>query len=163
MAIEHDYFGLIGDYWAERKEYGDQDVEVVLDADADGVSTASLDAAATMVGELELIDDEVRSAFVTQLDSGGSPVTQFLRAVLSDDDADVAEAADSAITRDSGDRDIDALRSLSLVRVDLRPDADGDGEPFAEFEYALAPEALDQRLVASIDISRDVVDVRFDA
>ena len=33
MAIEHDYFGLIGDYWAERKEYGDQDVEVVLDAD----------------------------------------------------------------------------------------------------------------------------------
>ena len=33
MSIEHDYFGLIGDYWAERKEYGDQDVEIVLDAD----------------------------------------------------------------------------------------------------------------------------------
>ena len=61
MAIEHDYFGLIGDYWSERKEYGDQDVEVVLDADGDAVSSASLDVAATMVGELELIDDEVRS------------------------------------------------------------------------------------------------------
>src|SRR6478609_4295956 len=111
MAIEHDYFGLIGDYWAERKEYGDQDVEVVLDAGADSVSTAALDVAATMVGELELIDDELRSAFVGQLDSGHSPVTLFLRAVL---DGDEAETAEEAITRDSGDHDIDALRSLTL-------------------------------------------------
>ena len=160
MAIEHDYFGLIGDYWSERKEYGDQDVEVVLDADGDAVSSASLDVAATMVGELELIDDEVRSAFVGQLDSGHSTVTRFLRAVLEGEDADSAEAA---ISRDSGDHDIDALRSLTLVRVDLRPEADGDGEVFAEFEYGLAPEELDARLVASIDIGREVVDVRFDA
>ena len=160
MATEHDYFGLIGDYWSERKEYGDQDVEVVLDADGDAVSSASLDVAATMVGELELIDDEVRSAFVGQLDSSHSPVTRFLRAVLEGEDSDSAEAA---ISRDSGDHDIDALRSLTLVRVDLRPEADGDGEVFAEFEYGLAPEELDARLLASIDIGREVVDVRFDA
>jgi len=160
MAIEHDYFGLIGDYWSERKEYGDQDVEVVLDADGDAVSSASLDVAATMVGELELIDDEVRSAFVGRLDSSHSPVTRFLRAVLEGEDSDSAEAA---ISRDSGDHDIDALRSLTLVRVDLRPEADGDGEVFAEFEYGLAPEELDARLVASIDLGREVVDVRFDA
>ncbi|WP_139416877.1 hypothetical protein [Agromyces laixinhei] len=160
MAIEHDYFGLIGDYWSERKEYGDQDVEVVLDADSDEVSSASLDAAATMVGELELIDDELRGVFVGQLDSGGSAVSHFLVAVLDGDDA---EAAGDAITRDSGDRHIDALRSLSLVRVDLRPDADGDGETFAEFEFGLAPEDVEQRLVASIDIHRDLVDLRFDA
>ena len=159
MAIEHDYFGLIGDYWSERKEYGDQDVEVVLDADTDTVSSAALDAAATKVGELEQIDDELRSAFVGQLDSSGSAVTRFLRAVLEGD----ADAAHAAISRDSGDRDIDALRSLSLVRVDLRPDADEDGDVFAEFEYGLAPEDLDARLVASIDITRAVVDVRFDA
>ena len=159
MAIEHDYFGLIGDYWSERKEYGDQDVEVVLDADADSVASAALDAAAVMVGELELIDDDLRSAFVTQLDSGSSPVTQFLRAVMS---GEGAESADAAISRDSGDRDIDALRSLSLVRVDLRPDADADGDVFAEFEYGLAPEDLDARLVVSIDIGREIVDVRFD-
>ncbi|WP_136709424.1 DUF2004 domain-containing protein [Agromyces sp. H66] len=159
MAIEHDYFGLIGDYWSERKEFGDQDVEVVLDADADLVSSAALDAAAVMVGELELIDDELRSAFVTQLDSGRSPVTRFLRTVLDDE---YAEATDVAITRESGDRDIDALRSLSLVRVDLRPDADGDGEVFAEFEYGLAPEDVDARLVATIDIGREIVDVRYD-
>jgi hypothetical protein len=162
MAIEHDYFGLIGDYWSERKEYGDQDVEVVLDADADEVSTASLDAAATLVAELELVDDEVRSHFVSQLDSGASPVSRFLRSLL-EGVGDEADAAADAISRDSGDRDIDALRSLTLVRVDLRPDADGDGEQFAELEYGLAPEDVDARLVASIDIQRDVVDVRFDA
>ena len=159
MSIEHDYFGLIGDYWAERKEYGDQDVEVVLDADGDHVSTVALDAAATMVGELELVDDELRNVFVGQLDGRG-PVTDFLAAVLEGDEAD---AADAAITRDSGDRPIDALRSLSLVRVDLRPDADEDGDVFAEFEYGLAPEDTEARLVASIDMGREIVDVRFDA
>jgi len=162
MSIEHDYFGLIGDYWSEQVQYGDQDVEVVLDADADLVSTASLDAAATLVGELELVDDEVRSHFVGQLDSGSSPVSAFLRSLL-EGEGDEADAAADAISRDSGDRDIDALRSLSLVRVDLRPNADGDGEHFAELEYGLAPEEVDARLVAVIDIGRDVVDVRSDA
>ena len=162
MSIEHDYFGLIGDYWSEQVQYGDQDVEVVLDADAGLVSTASLDAAATMVGELELVDDEVRSHFVSQLDSGSSPVSRYLRSLL-EGEGDEQDAAAEAISRDSGDRDIDALRSLSLVRVDLRPDADGDGEHFAELEYGLAPEDVDARLVAVIDIGRDVVDVRFDA
>jgi len=159
MAIEHDYFGLIGDYWSERKEYGDQDVELVLDADGETVSTTALDAAAVMVGELELIDDELRNTFVGELDGRGA-VVNFLSAVLEGDETD---AVDAAIIRESGDRQIDALRSLSLVRVDLRPDADGDGEVFAEFEYALAPDETDARLVASIDIGREVVDVRFDA
>jgi hypothetical protein len=162
MAIEHDYFGLIGDYWSEQVQYGDQDVEVVLDAEGDGVSDAALDAAARVVGELELVDDEVRSHFVSQLDSGSSPVSEFLRSLL-EGDGDDAEAATDAISRDSGDHDIDALRSLTLVRVDLRPEADGDGEHFAELEYGLAPEDVDARLVAVIDIARDVVDVRFDA
>jgi len=162
MSIEHDYFGLIGDYWSEQVQYGDQDVEVVLDADADLVSVASLDAAATMVGELELVDDEVRSHFVSQLDSGSSPVSRFLRSLL-EGEGDDQDAAAEAISRDSGDRDIDALRSLTLVRVDLRPDADGEGEHFAELEYGLAPEEVDARLVAVIDLGREVVDVRFDA
>ena len=162
MSMEHDYFGLVGDYWSERFQYGDQDVEVVLDADADSVTTAALDAAATLIGELELVDDELRSMFVGQLDSSASPVVRFLRAVLGGE-GDEADAAADAITRDSGDRDIDALRSLSLVRVDLRPDADAEGEPFAEFEFGLAPEEIDARLVATIDRSREIVDVRFDA
>jgi hypothetical protein len=161
MAIEHDYFGVIGDYWSEMIEYGDQRVEVVLEAEDGMVRPASLDAAAVLVGELELVDDEVRGAFVGQLDSGSSPVMRFLD-VLLDPDLDVAEEIDAAIGRDSGDRQVDALRSLSLVRVDLRPEADGDGEPFAEFEYALAPEDTDERLIAAIDIGRAVVDGRFE-
>ena len=161
MAIEHDYFGVIGDYWSEMIEYGDQRVEVVLEAEDGMVTPASLDAAAVLVGELELVDEEVRSAFVGQLDSGSSPVVRFLD-VLLDADLEQADEIEAAIGRDSGDRQVDALRSLSLLRVDLRPEADGDGESFAEFEYALAPEDTDERLIAAIDLGRAVVDVRFE-
>ncbi|MRX45140.1 DUF2004 domain-containing protein [Agromyces kandeliae] len=161
MSMEHDYFGLVGDYWSEDVEYGDQRVEVVLDADADAVAPTALDVAATLVGELELVDDELRSAFVTQLDSSASPVMRFLATVL-DPDLEEAEEVEAAIGRDSGDRQIDALRSMSLLRVDLRPDADEPGDAFAEFEYGLAPEDTDERLVASIDLEREIVDVRFE-
>ncbi|MDR6907617.1 hypothetical protein J2X63_003325 [Agromyces sp. 3263] len=161
MAIEHDYFGVIGEYWAEMIEFGDQRVEVVLEAEDGMVTSASLDAAAVLVGELELVDEDVRSAFVGQLDSGSSPVMRFLD-VLLDADLEQADEIDGAIGRDSGDRQVDALRSLSLLRVDLRPEADGDGEPFAEFEYALAPDDTDERLIAAIDVGRAVVDVRFE-
>ncbi|WP_395242874.1 hypothetical protein ACGGZK_11950 [Agromyces sp. MMS24-K17] len=161
MATEHDYFGIVGEYWSEDVEYADQRVEVVLDADDEQVSQAALDAAATLVGELELVDDELRSAFVTQLDSSASPVMRFL-AVLLDPELEQADEIEAAIGRDSGDRQVDALRSLSLVRVDLRPEADSQGEPFAEFEYALAPEDTDERLVAAIDLGREIVEVRFE-
>jgi len=114
-----------------------------------------------LVGELELVDDELRSAFVSQLDSGSTPVMRFLD-VLLDPELEQAEEIEAAIGRDSGDRQVDALRSLSLLRVDLRPEADGPGEPFAEFEYALAPDDSDERLIAAIDIGREVVDVRFE-
>ncbi|WP_127793701.1 DUF2004 domain-containing protein [Agromyces sp. LHK192] len=159
--MEHDYFGLVGDYWSERIEYGDQDVEVVLDAEGDAVATAALDVAAVMIGELELIDDELRQVFVSQLDAASSPVVRFLETLL-DAELEQADEVEAAIGRESGDRQIDALRSMSLIRVDLRPDADEPGDAFAEFEYALAPEDTDERLIAAIDLGREVVDVRFD-
>ncbi|GAA1773127.1 DUF2004 domain-containing protein [Agromyces lapidis] len=161
MSIEHDYFGLVGDYWSETFEYADQRVEVVLDADADLVSLPSLDVASSLVGELELVDDELRQAFVSQLDTKSSPIVRYLDVVL-DPELEQAEDIEAAIGRDSGDRQVDALRSLSLVRVDLRPDADEPGDAFAEFEYALAPDDTDERLVASIDLEREIVDVRFE-
>ncbi|MWB98274.1 DUF2004 domain-containing protein [Agromyces seonyuensis] len=162
MTLEHDYFGLIGDYWSERRQFADQDVEVVLDADADFVSTDALDRAAGFISDLEDLDGEIREAFVGQLASSSSTVVAFLNA-LFDGDEETLEIAEESITRDSGDQQIDALRSLSLVRVDLRPDADGGGESFAEFEYALAPEDLDDRLVIVLDITREVVDVRHES
>jgi hypothetical protein len=161
MATEHDYFGIVGDYWSEAVEYADQRVEVVLDAEGDAVATRSLDAAATLVGELELVDDELRSAFVSQLDQGSSPVVKFLD-VLLDPELEQADDVEAAIGRDSGDRQVDALRSLMLLRVDLRPENDEPGDAFAEFEYALAPEDTDERLVAAIDLEREIVDVRFE-
>jgi len=161
MATEHDYFGIVGDYWSETVEYADQRVEVVLDAEDDTVATSSLDRAAILVGELELVDDELRSAFVSQLDRGSSPVVRFLDALL-DPDLEQADDIEAAIGRESGDRQVDALRSLSLERVDLRPANDEPGDAFAEFEYALAPENTDERLVASIDLDREIVDLRFE-
>ena len=126
------------------------------------MSSASLDvAAAVLVGELELVDDDVRSAFVGQLDSGGTPVCGS-STCCSTPSSSRPRRSTAAIGRDSGDRQMDALRSLSLLRVDLRPEADGAGEPFAEFEYALAPDDTDERLIAAIDIGREVVDVRFE-
>lgn len=161
MAIEHDYFGLVGDYWSETVEYADQRVEVVLDTDGDDVELTALDVAATLVGELELADDELRQSFVSQLDSKSSPIVQYLDTVL-DPELEQADDIEAAIGRESGDRQVDALRSMSLVRVDLRPDADEPGDAFAEFEYALAPDETDERLVASIDLEREIVDVRFE-
>ena len=161
MATEHDYFGIVGDYWSETVEYADQRVEVVLDAEGDTVATSSLDRAAILVGELELVDDELRSAFVSQLDRGSSPVVRFLDALL-DPDLEQADDVEAAIGRDSGDRQVDALRSLTLERVDLRPGNDEPGDAFAEFEYALAPDDTDERLVASIDLDREIVDLRFE-
>jgi len=161
MATEHDYFGIVGDYWSEMIEYADQRVEVVLETEDDEVPTSALDAAAALVSELELVDDEVRNAFVSQLDSGSSPSVKFLNTLL-DPESEVAEEIEDAIGRDSGDRQIDALRSMTLVRVDLRPELYGEGEGFAEFEYALAPDETDERLIASIDTTREIVDVRFE-
>ncbi|MFF2270866.1 DUF2004 domain-containing protein [Agromyces sp. NPDC058136] len=161
MAIEHDYFGLVGDYWSETVEYADQRVEVVLDTDGDDVELTALDVAATLVGELELADDELRQSFVSQLDSKSSPIVKYLDTVL-DPELEQADDIEAAIGRESGDRQVDALRSMSLVRVDLRPDADEPGDAFAEFEYALAPDETDERLVASIDLEREIVDVRFE-
>ncbi|MEV1129307.1 DUF2004 domain-containing protein [Agromyces sp. NPDC049794] len=161
MATEHDYFGVIGNDWSEMVEYADQRVEVVLDAQDDGAQISALDAAAALVVELELVDDELRSAFVSQLDARSSPVVRFLD-VLLDSELEQTEEIWAAIGRDSGDHQIDALRSMTLVRVDLRPEAHGPGEVFAEFEYALAPEETDERLIASIDVGRELVEVRFE-
>ncbi|PWC03923.1 hypothetical protein [Agromyces badenianii] len=161
MATEHDYFGIVGDYWSEMIEYADQRVEVVLEVEDDDVPISALDAAAGLVGEIELVDDELRNTFVGQIDAKTSPVVAFLNVVL-DPGLEQAEEIEAAIGRDSGDRQLDALRSMTLVRVDLRPELFGEGEGFAEFEYALAPEDTDERLIASIDPGREVIDVRFE-
>lgn len=155
--MEHDYFGLIGDYWSERVDAGDQEVEVVLDAD-ESVEETALDVAAGMVGDLERLDADVRESFVGELSSGGTPTAEFLAGVVAQVDV---ETVDDTIHHESGDSQMDILRSLELLRVDLRPDNNGSEEAFAVFEYAFAPDDFDGRLVATLDISGDVVGVEY--
>ncbi|MCI2959045.1 DUF2004 domain-containing protein [Agromyces atrinae] len=156
MAIEHDYFGVIGDYWAERVDAGDQEVEVVLDADPDTVNDESLDVAAAMIGDLERLDGDAREAFVSELASVSSPTSLYLTHLAQDV---AAESIDEVLSRESGDRQIDILRSLELLRVDFRPANDGDEESFAVFEYALVADETDARLEATLDVHGDVVNV----
>lgn len=156
MAIEHDYFGVIGDYWSERVDAGDQEVEVVLDADPDNVNDESLDVAAAMIGDLERLDSDAREAFVSELASVSSPTSLYLTHLAQDV---ASESIDEVLSRESGDRQIDILRSLELLRVDFRPANDGDEESFAVFEYALVAEETDARLEATLDVHGDVVNV----
>ncbi|GLI28647.1 hypothetical protein ARHIZOSPH14_28890 [Agromyces rhizosphaerae] len=163
MSIEHEYFGVVGgdggSYWSEVVDCGDQSVEVVLQADGDELSEESLDVAAGMVSGIEDLDADVREAFVAELARPSTPTAQFL--------ADVQEALEpedieDAIARESGDREIDILRSLVLERVEFRPANGGEDEAFAVFEYSFAADESDARLIASVDRDSDVVDVQYE-
>ncbi|HEU5223557.1 MAG TPA: DUF2004 domain-containing protein [Candidatus Lumbricidophila sp.] len=156
---EHDYFGAIDGYWDDVIEYGDQRVEVSVECD-DEPAPRALDAAADLLRGLEWLDEELREHLVGELGRGGA-VVEFVNAVL-DPEHESSEEITDAIGRDSGDREIDLLRSLELLRVEIRPESDGDGEHFAELEYAIAPNDTDERLLVVVDLDRAPVEVRFD-
>jgi hypothetical protein len=161
MAIEHDYFGYLGSeqeddlYWSETVEVGEQDVEVSLNApDETEVAEESLDIAAGMIGQLESLDSDAREAFVGELSTDTSNTIAFFyqsESELGD------EVLDDVINRESGDRQIDFLRSLTLVRVSFLPHNSGDDEVFALFEYSIAPGESDAVLIARFNINADVV------
>lgn len=156
---EHDYFGAIDGYWDDVIEFGDQRVEASVECD-DEPTAKSLDAAADLLRGLEWLDEELREHLVGELGRGGA-VVEFVNAVLDPEHESSDEIAD-AIGRDSGDHQIDALRSLEMLRVEIRPEADGEGEHFAELEYAIAPNDTDERLIVVLDAGRAPVEVRFE-
>lgn len=161
MAIEHDYFGYLGSeqedelYWSETLGVGEQDVDVSLSApDENEVAEESLDIAAGMIGQLEDLDSDAREAFVGELAKDTSnTIAYFYQSVSELGD----EVLDDAINRESGDRQIDFLRSLRLVRVSFLPHHAGDDEPFALFEYSIAPGESDAVLIARFNINADVI------
>ncbi len=161
MAIEHDYFGYLGSeqedelYWSETVAVGEQDVEVSLSAhDETEVAEESLDIAAGMIGRFEELDSNAREAFVGELSTDTShTIAYFYQSVAELGD----EILDDSINRESGDREIDFLRSLTLVRVSFVPHNTGDDEPFALFEYAIAPGESDNVLIARFNINGDVI------
>ncbi|MFC6355230.1 DUF2004 domain-containing protein [Luethyella okanaganae] len=167
MAIEHDYFGLLGStedgelYWSESLELGDQQVDVDLSSpDESEVSVEALDIAAAMIGALEELDSDAREAFVAELSSEESDTSLYVNHHLEELDEAVL---DDAISRESGDRQIDFLRSMRLLRVGFHPHHSGQEEHFAVLDYSIAPDETDGILVAIIDMHGDVVAIDYES
>ena len=167
MSIEHDFFGILGDedegevYWSESVELGDQGVEIDLSSpDEASVTAEALDIAAAMIGAIEDLDTQVRESLVADLSAEVSVTSQYIAEQLDEMDA---EAIEDAIIWDSGDQQIDFLRSLRLQRIGFHPHHSGSEAPFAMLEYAISPDDTDGLLVVTIDVHGDTVQVALDS
>ncbi|MGH1548461.1 DUF2004 domain-containing protein [Leifsonia poae] len=162
MAIEHDFFGLIGETasgglaWDDTVELGDQTVEVELLADDEsGVPEFALDSAAALIQALEGFDARARDALIAELSSRQSATTSYIDEhvdKLGDDLLDL-------LVYNSGDIAIDVLRSLQLLTVVIQADRADEDEVFATFDYSIAPDETDAVLTVSFDVRGDVVNV----
>ena len=167
MSIEHDFFGILGDedegevYWSESAELGDQSVEIDLSApDEASVTAEALDIAASMIGSIEDLDSQVRESLVADLSAEVSVTSQYIAEQLDEMDP---EAIEDAIIWDSGDQQIDFLRSLRLQRIGFHPHHSGNEAQFAILEYAISPDETDGLLVVTIDVHGDTVLVALDS
>jgi hypothetical protein len=167
MSIEHDFFGILGSddagevYWSDTAELGDQSVDIDLSSpDEESVSVEALDIAAAMIGSLEDLDSQARESLVAELSSENSATVRYITLTLEELDDD---AIDDAIIWDSGDRQIDFLRSLQLQRVGFHPHHSGSEEHFAVLDYSISPDETDAVLVVTVDVNADTVDVAIDS
>ncbi len=162
MAIEHDFFGLVdetpagGLAWSDTVDLADQAVDVELRADdARAVGEGALDAAAAFVQSLEGFDSRARDALIAELSSRQSATTSYV-----DEHVDrLGESLLDLLVYNSGDIAIDVLRSLQLLRVEIRADRTGEDEVFATFDYSISPDETDALLTVSFDVRGDVVAV----
>ncbi|HEY2557046.1 MAG TPA: DUF2004 domain-containing protein [Diaminobutyricibacter sp.] len=162
MAIEHEYFGIIdetasgGLAWQDTVELGDQAVEVDLQADAESrVTEYSLDAAAALLHALEGFDARARDALVAQLSERQSETVNYVDQQVDE----MGESLLDLLVHNSGDIQVDVLRSLQLMRIALFPERSDEDDVFATFDYSISPDDTDAVLVVSFDIRGDVVAV----
>lgn len=162
MAIEHDYFGVIdetasgGLAWADTVELADQAVEVELLADDESaVGAYALDAAAALIQALEGFDARARDALIAELSSRQSATTNYIDEHVER----LGESLLDLLVHNSGDIEIDVLRSLQLLRVVVQADQAGEDEAFATFDYSISPDETDAILTVSFDVRGDVVAV----
>lgn len=167
MTIEHDFFGILGSddagevYWSDSTELGDQNVEIDLSSpDEESVSVDALDIIAAMIGSIEELDSQARESLVAELSSEGTATLRYIAASLEELDDD---ALDDAIIWDSGDQQIDFLRSLRLQRVGFHPHHNGSEEHFAVLDYSISPDETDALLVVIIDVNGDTVAVTMES
>lgn len=166
MTIEHDFFGLLGSdddgevYWSDTAELGDESVEVDLSSpDEDSVSVEALDIAAAMIHAIEEVDSQARESLVADLSAEGSVTAKFIDQQV---DELGPEALGNALIWDSGDQQIDFLRSLRLQRVGFHPHHNGNEEHFAVLDYSISPDDSDGLLVVTIDIHGDTIIIATD-
>lgn len=163
--MEHDYFGVIeetaagGLRWSDAIEVSEQYVELELSAPAsDGVSARALDAAASLLTNLDRFDARARDALVAQLSDRASVTAQY---VERSSDA-LGESLLDLLVDNSGDLAVDVLRSLQLLRVRVHPENADDDAEFAVFDYSISPDDTDALLTVSFDLRGDVVAVETD-
>jgi len=163
MTIEHDFFGILGSddagevYWSETAELGDQDIEVDLNSPTeDDVAAEALDIAAAMINNIEDLDSAARESLVAELTTKTTPTSTYIDQHVDEMDP---EALADAIIWDSGDQQIDFLRSLRLQRVGFHPHHTGTDEHFALLEYSISPDDTDSLLIVAIDVNGDTVQI----
>jgi Protein of unknown function (DUF2004) len=163
MTIEHDFFGILGSddegevYWSEAVELGDQSVDIDLNSpDEASVSVEALDIAAAMIRSIEDLDSQAKESLVADLSAEGSQTLQYITQVLDELDD---EALANALIWDSGDRQIDFLRSLRLQRVGFHPHHTASDEHFAVLDYSISPDDTDAVLVVVMDVNGDTVGI----
>jgi hypothetical protein len=163
MTIEHDFFGILGSddegevYWSDTAELGEESVDIDLNSpDEASVSVEALDIAAAMINALEEIDARAKESLVAELTADGTPTSLYITEQLDDLDP---EALENALIWDSGDKQIDFLRSMRLQRVGFHPHHIGSDENFAILDYSISPDETDSLLVVMIDVHGDAVGV----
>ncbi len=162
MAIEHDFFGIIdetasgGLAWQDTVELGDQAVEIDLQADSESrVTEYSLDSAAALLQALEGFDARARDALVAQLSDRASETVNYVDQQVDE----MGESLLDLLVHNSGDIQVDVLRSLQLMRIALFPEHSDEDDVFATFDYSISPDDTDAVLIVSFDIRGDVVAV----
>ena len=167
MTIEHDFFGILGSeeegevYWSDTVELGDQNVEIdVSSPSEDSVSAEALDIAAAMINGIEELDSQARESLVADLSAEVSLTSQFIVSQFEELDG---EALDDALIWDSGDKQIDYLRSIQLQRIGFHPHHIGNDQHFAVLDYSISPHETDALLVVTLDVHGDTIVIAADS
>ena len=167
MTIEHDFFGILGSeeegevYWSDTVELGDQNVEIdVSSPSEDSVSAEALDIAAAMINGIEELDSQARESLVADLSAEVSLTSQFIVSQFEELDG---EALDDALIWDSGDKQIDFLRSIQLQRIGFHPHNIGSDTHFAVLDYSINPHETDALLVVTLDGHGDTIVIAIDS
>ena len=162
MAIEHDYFGLLESgpdgavFWSENIDLGDMRVTVDLTSpEEDDITPASLDAAASLIVGLEILDARAREYMLREIDNRASDTTEF----VLDMTERFGDELDDYLIDVSGDAPVDIIRSLELMSMTILADEHGSKEAFAVLEFMFNADDNDDVLFANVSSQGVIISV----